>query len=145
VAKRLRPDIWRTATNATILIACLAIGVFLHRNFTQVELTFINQSGHKLSDIQLYQKPNRYYLGTVAAGDDRIVSIPVGSIRECRLSFVPENLHRKYYTCPEYLFAGAHAVWVVLPGGTVKGKTAVLPFLWHPDNVPFEQVASLRE
>ena len=145
MARRYQIGLPRIVSHALPLIACLVGGFFLYRHFTQVELTFVNRSGRQLSDVQLYQKPDRFFLGTVAAGGNRIVTIPVYSIKACQLSFVPEKLHRKYYKCPEYLYAGAHAEWVVLPNGTVKGKTAVIPFVWQSDGEPFNRISSLRD
>ncbi|MDR3707627.1 MAG: restriction endonuclease, SacI family [Capsulimonadaceae bacterium] len=135
----------RIAGLVIVLVAIVAAAVFVHRYATQVELRFINDSGRNLSDIQVYHSPNRFYLGSLDYGDERVVTIPAYNSGGYRLSFVPEKLDRRYFVCPEYLHPGAHVEWTVKRSGAVVGKVAWLPGIWQADSRAFSHARGLKD
>ncbi len=127
------------------MIAISIGGFFLYKHLTQAEVTVVNATGVPLHDIQVVHTPRRYFLGDVTVNDVRVVNIPVGNDAGYILTFVPQNKHRRYYKCPEYLSAGLHVRWTVAPDGTVSGETATLPGAWKGDPRTFEQTKGLGE
>lgn len=136
---------YRIVGNVVGLIVCLALSAGLYRNFTQVHIRLINQSGRKLSDIQIFKKPDHYYAGALPAGESRAISLPAAGANLLRVTFVPDRQRRRYYACPEYLFAGVRAEWVVTRDCKIVGRTAVVPFLWRDDGRPFAAATRLAQ
>ncbi len=138
-------DIKSWVVGGIVMVALSIGGFYLYKHLTQAEVTLINQTGAPLHDIQVVRHPRRYYLGDVHVNDTRVVNIPVRNDSGYVLTFVPEKKHRRYFKCPEYLYAGLHVRWIVAKDGTVYGETATIPGDWKGDPRLFDPAKGITD